>query len=161
MTDSNVAITPDSLGTGIAGEDFDPYAGQETDDFLPNPLVLLCHIIGLIYKPAIAWSSYFPPHNYRQWHIIEQSLTVGFNAPSRDSTVGKLLFPKIPVCPKLWQDVSHYWNFGAAIGILVYEFLAHIRIVIVIFALWNLAKLGTISVSDAYTILLQQIGITF
>ena len=60
----------------------------------------------------------------------------------------------------MWFDVSHYWNFGASIGILLYEVVAHIRIVIVVFGLWNLVHLGQLSLADAWRILLDQLGIT-
>ena len=149
------SLTPDQQGEGIAGVNFDPYAGQENDDFLPNPLVLLCHIIALVYPTALTWVGYFPPHNYRQWHIIEQSLTAGWN----NGSIKRGVVPAIPSCPILWQDVSHYWDFGGILGIIAYELVAYIRIVLIISCLILLAHAGSLTPSQAITIILQQFGV--
>jgi hypothetical protein len=150
------ALTPDKV---VTTDDQDQYAGQENDDFLWNPGVFICHVLAWLgIQNALNYCGYFPFHNYRQVHVALNALTEGFNAPARVSLPGKLIFPKIPDCPKKWLDVIHYWRFAAAVGIMTYEFLAHIRIVAVIFILYNLVKLGTVTASDAYKIALQQLG---
>ena len=159
------APATDAQGEGIAGVDFNPFEGQENSDFLWNPLVLLCHIIALLYKPALGWVGYFPPHNYLQWHVLEAAITDGFNAPPRDDqgVLAKLKFPKIPDCPKLWQPVFHYWNFGGFMGILVYETLAFIRIeflrIVIVVALLIAIRLGQMTPQQAMAVILQQLGI--
>lgn len=148
-------LSPDKIGNGIAGIDFDPYAGQENSPFLPNPLVLLCFLIGQVYPPAMEWMGYFPPHNYRQWHIVEQSLATGWN----NGAIKNGVVPAIPACPILWQDVSHYWNFGGIVGILAYELVAYIRVVMVIVGLLLLVHWNTLTPQKALMIILQQFGI--
>jgi hypothetical protein len=148
-------LSPDKIGNGIAGTDFDPYAGQENDPFLPNPLVLICFLIGQIYPPALNWMGYFPPHNYRQWHIIEQALTAGWN----NGSIKKGVVPAIPACPILWQDVSHYWNFGGILGIIAYELVAYIRVVIVIAGIILATHWNVLTPQKALTIILQQFGV--
>jgi hypothetical protein len=150
------APAQDAQGTGVNGKDFDSYKNQLEDNFYYNPFVLLLTLIGIIFPAVLPYRACFPFHNYRQVHVFQNAITAGWNAPPRDSLAGKLIFPQIPDCPILWQDVSHYWIFGAAIGILMYEFLAHIRIVILIFALFQLVSLGKVSIEDAYKIALQQ-----
>ncbi len=148
-------LSPDKIGNGVAGIDFDPYAGQEDSPFLPNPLVLLCFLIGQVYPPAMDWMGYFPPHNYRQWHIVEQALAAGWN----NGAIKRGVVPAIPTCPILWQDVSHYWNFGGIVGILAYELVAYIRVVMVIVGLLLLVHWNTLTPQKALTIILQQFGI--
>lgn len=152
-------VSPDYL------DQTDPYIGQEKDDLIWNPCVLICHIISFIYPPALVWAWYFPFHNYRQIHVGEIALTSGWNAPPRDGTWSKLAFPQIPECPSMWKDVSHYWNFGATVGIILYEILAVARLyaikILLVVGLFIAMNLGKITPQQAITIFLQQIGIIF
>jgi hypothetical protein len=144
------APAPDIIGTGIAGTDFDPYKDQDTDT-----LVLL-----FAWWPALArflsqYTGFTPFHNYRQWHVFEQSLTAGWN----NGAIKLGFVPAIPACPILWQDVSHYWNFGGVIGIIIYELVAYIRIVIIFAMLIIMTQWGHMTPADAAKIVLQQFGI--
>jgi hypothetical protein len=148
-------VSPDLVGAS------DPYAGQEDSPFYYNPFVFICGIIAL-FKPDLGnWlMGYFPPHNYRQWHVMEIAFWAGFDAPSRDSALGKLIFPAIPKCPDMWLDVQHYWMWIAAAGILVYEILANIRILVVVFVLFRLVTAGEITAEVAYRTILGMLGVT-
>ena len=150
-------MTPDQSGAGIAGKDFDPYAGQETDDFLLNPFVLICHILAALgFKTALNYCGYFPFHTYYQVHVFQNALAEGWNNGAIKSGV----IPTIPACPILWQIVIHYWKFGGFLGIIAYELVAYIRVVIVISGIILAAHWNVITPQKAIAIILQQFGVT-
>lgn len=58
---------------------------------------------------------WIPFHTYRQIHISQNAFWEGYNA-----NIGGTA-PKIPECPPLWSDLSHYWKSCAYAGIIWYE----------------------------------------
>ena len=155
---SDMAEVPQ--GSGIAGTDFDPYAGQQnTDDFYPNPLLSLLALIQWIASLCgwkISITSYAPFHNYYQWHIFQNALKAGWN----EGFVTKGIVPAIPDCPILWQDVLHYWNFGGFTGTVAYEVAANIRFILALVLMLIAQQTTHMSTGQIAVVLLQQIGIT-
>ena len=117
----------------------------------PPPFIWAANPSPKIFLPSIP----LPPHNYRQWHIIEQALTAGWN----NGSIKRGVVPAIPACPILWQDVSHYWNFGGILGIIAYELVAYIRVVIVIAGIILATHWNVLTPQKALTIILQQFGV--
>lgn len=117
---------PDLPATGINGKDSDSYKDQLEDNFYYNPFVLLLTLIGLIFPQVLPYRAFFPFHNYRQVHVFQNALVEGWN----NGAIKKGILPAIPDCPILWQDVSHYWKFGAFLGIIAYELAAYLRVVV-------------------------------
>lgn len=56
------------------------------------------------------WNSNIPFHNDRQRHVSQHAFYTGYG-----STL------PLPQCPKLWGDVSHYWNSMCLLGWICYE----------------------------------------
>jgi hypothetical protein len=156
--------SPDQPGTGIAGVDFDPFTGQQNvDDFYPNPLLSLLALIQWIAGLCgwkISITGYAPFHNYYQWHVFEEAVTAGWSATAVGG-LGAIWFPAIPSCPILWQSVSHYWAFGGAIGILLYDLMAFIRLhlaaSLLVAALTILVSLGQLTWAQMFQIILQHV----
>ena len=140
----------DTPGTGIAGTDFDPYKDQDTDT-----LVLLFAWWPTLARFLSQYTGFIPFHNYRQWHVFQNACVAGWN----NGAIKQGVVPAIPDCPILWQNVKHYWSFGGFVGIVVYELVAYIRVVIIISMLIILTHFGNMTPSDAAKIVLQQFGI--
>ena len=137
-------------GKGVNGTDYDSYKDQTTDT-----LVLLFAWWPWFARLISQYTGFIPFHNYRQWHIFQNALVFGWN----DGAIKKGILPAIPECPILWQDIKHYWSFGGFLGIITYEIVAYIRVVIILVLLTLLAHWGNITPEDAAKAALTQIGV--
>lgn len=140
---------PDAQGTGINGINFDAYKDQTTDT-----LVLLFAFWPWFARLISQYTGFIPFHNYRQWHVFQNAVVAGWN----NGAIKKGVIPAIPDCPILWQDVKHYWSFGGFLGIIAYEFVAYIRVVLILTLAALLAHWGNITPADAAKIALAQLG---
>jgi len=80
--------------TDVIGVDYDPY---DID-------------YGGYDQHTDLWNPNIPFHNVRQRHVSQHAFYVGYG-----STL------PLPKCPRLWGDVSHYWNSMCLLGWICYE----------------------------------------
>ena len=89
-----------SLHPDIVGAT-DPFLRQEKRSLPSEPGVLICFLIGTyLYAPALGWMGYFPPHNYRQWHVIEEALTAGSECTATGQHARENSSPGNPEMPR-------------------------------------------------------------
>lgn len=80
--------------TDVIGEDYDPYDIDYSG----------------YDQHTDVWNAWIPFHNYRQRHVAQHAFFRGYG-----STL------PLPRCPKLWGDVSHYWDSICFFGWVCYE----------------------------------------
>lgn len=90
---SKFPIEPVNL-TDVIGEDYDPF---DID-------------YGGYDQHTDLWNPNIPFHNTRQRHVSQKAFFAGYGATL-----------PLPKCPKLWGDVSHYWDTMCWVGWATYE----------------------------------------